>query len=191
MRIWVDVMRGVTRFACPTSWPPLVTVESFLRAHDQPPATLLMFLHVLAAPNTTAEEEWEGYVACVRVMATLGGNVAQGLCCCIQCHHFDHTGVSVTNWSYNLDSSNYKKYFSRGFFCPRMMKTEKTLKAHRSQWLQRSPKRELINQFSSTGKMTEGCWKVRRQKTSQSWGHHAVLSFWTCDTFGHKKISWI
>lgn len=30
-----------------------------------------MFLHLLAAPNTAAEEEWEQYEACVRVMAAL------------------------------------------------------------------------------------------------------------------------
>lgn len=37
-----------------------------------------MFLHVLAAPNTTAEEEWRGYEACVGVTAAGGVEYLRG-----------------------------------------------------------------------------------------------------------------
>lgn len=93
-----DACVGVIGFACPTSWhPPPVTVRSFLWAPDRPPATPLVFLHVLAAPNTTEEEEWEGYEACVRVRAALDAMSLKGLCCCVHCHCLNVQRVLV--WS--------------------------------------------------------------------------------------------
>lgn len=91
-RYVLTAAQGVTRFACQSSGPPPVTVRSFVWASDWPPATLLMFLHILAASNTTAEEEWGGYEACVRVTAALEGMCLRG---CIYWHCCGQTGVSV------------------------------------------------------------------------------------------------
>lgn len=113
--MWMCMCR-VTRFACLTSSLPPVTVQSFL----WPLATLLMFLHILAAQNTTAEEEWQGYEACVRVTAPLEVMWLRGCTVAFIVITLTRQKCQLLTEVKNLNSRNGNNYV-REFVAPRTM----------------------------------------------------------------------